>query len=206
MNNEIKCCTQPTNTLDKSFWDNQWQAQQTGWDIGFASPAIVKYINTLTCKNKSILIAGCGNAYEAEYLLEKGHKNVTLIDIAPTLVSQLIHKYEQYVGNELTLIAGDFFKHTGKYDIIIEQTFFCAIEPQLRTKYRDKMFDLLKDNGTLVGLLFDRSFEQSPPFGGTKEEYYALFQEKFLIHKMEICTNSIPQRAGTELWIELLKK
>ncbi|HXH19987.1 MAG TPA: hypothetical protein VNJ07_12995 [Chitinophagales bacterium] len=30
------------------------------------------------------------------------------------------------------LIHRDFFKHQGRYDLIIEQTFFCAINPKPR--------------------------------------------------------------------------
>ena len=41
-------------------------------------------------KTASILIPGCGNAYEAEYLLANGFKNITIIDIAPSLVAQLL--------------------------------------------------------------------------------------------------------------------
>jgi len=192
--------------LDKDFWDKQWQSKQTAWDIGYASTPIVNYFNSLQNKNYNILIVGCGNAYEAEYLLSNGFKNITIIDIAPTVISQLLQKFEKYIGNELCIIVGDFFKHSGKYDIIIEQTFFCALNLNLRTNYRDKMHELLNDNGKIVGLLFNRSFEQNPPFGGSEEEYKLLFQEKFFIQKMEECTESIPQRAGTELWIELIKK
>jgi hypothetical protein len=192
--------------LDKNFWDKQWQSKQTAWDIGYASTPIVNYFKTLPNKNYNILIVGCGNAYEAEYLLSNGFGNITIIDIAPTVVSQLLLKFEKYIGKELSIIAGDFFMHSGRYDIIIEQTFFCALNPNLRTAYKDKMYELLNKDGIIAGLLFNREFEQNPPFGGSKSEYELLFQEKFLIQKMEECTQSIPQRAGTELWIELIKK
>jgi hypothetical protein len=47
------------------------------------SPPIKAYIDTLKNKDIAILIPGCGNTYEAAYLLlEQGFTNVTVIDIA----------------------------------------------------------------------------------------------------------------------------
>jgi hypothetical protein len=67
-----------------------------GFRLGI-SP-IKNYIDTLKDKDIAILIPGCGNTYEAAYLLEQGFTNVT-IDIAPTLVKNI----EQ---NSLTIPAG----------------------------------------------------------------------------------------------------
>ena len=76
-------------SLDKNYWNERYLQQETGWDLKQASPPLVAYINQLNDKSISILIPGCGNAHEAEYLLQQGFTNITLIDIAPTLVEQL---------------------------------------------------------------------------------------------------------------------
>ena len=89
--------------------------------------------------------------------------------------------------------------------MIIEQTFFCALNPALRKDYVDRMYELLKPGGKLVGVLFNRSFEGGPPFGGSKEEYKELFDEKFVIKKMEDCYNSIEPRKDAEVFIILAK-
>lgn len=102
------------------------------------------YFDAFACKNKSILIPGCGNAYEAEYLLKNGFNNITVIDISPTLCNQIIKKYKKFAGKQLTVICGDFFMHSGQYDFIIEQTFFCALEKSRRKEYAEKMQTLLK--------------------------------------------------------------
>jgi hypothetical protein len=62
------------------------------------------------------------------------------------------------------------------------------------------MHQLLRAGGYLAGVLFNRSFDGGPPFGGTKEEYQKRFEKYFRIIKMEICYNSIPPRAGSELF------
>jgi SAM-dependent methyltransferase len=149
------------------------------------------------------LIPGCGNSYEAKYLLEHGFTNITVIDIAPTPVADLKEKFKNNPNIQIRL--GDFFEYQGKYDLIIEQTFFCALPPTMRQKYVWKMHQLLADEGKLAGLLFNRTFEISPPFGGSKEEYEMLFAIAFDFLKMDLCPNSIAPRANSELFFELKK-
>jgi methyl halide transferase len=192
--------------LNAGFWDQRYQNNLTGWDLGAVSPPLSDYFDQLPDKNISILIPGCGNAYEAAYLLEKGFTNITLIDIAPSLVKGLLEKHQAHIGKQLTLIAGDFFKHSGQYDLVVEQTFFCALDPSLRNAYAAHMQKLVKPGGKLAGLLFDKSFEGGPPFGGSKSEYQSLFERYFHIEKMEPCTNSVKPRMGSEVFIELIPK
>lgn len=190
---------------DKDYWENRWQNADTSWDIGFASPAIVEYMKTFSNKNAAILIAGCGNAYEAEFLLNNGFTNITLIDIAPNAVKILSEKFKQ--NREITVLCEDFFSHQEKYDLMIEQTFFCAINPNLRSQYVTKSHELLSEKGKIMGVLFNTEFSsEGPPFGGNTEEYKRLFQDFFIIEKMETCYNSIPPRQGRELFVELIKK
>ena len=192
--------------LDVNFWNERWLKNETGWDLKGISPPLKNYFDQIKSKDKSILIPGCGNAYEAAYLLASGFRNVTVIDIAPALIQQLLEKFSTYAGKELTVICGDFFKHSGQYDIIIEQTFFCALEKHRREEYATKMIQLLNRSGRLAGLLFDKEFENNPPFGGSKAEYTALFSSAYTILQMEACTSSAAPRLGSEIFFELSVK
>ena len=203
-NTDLQCCvTQCERPLDADYWDSQYKANITGWDLGQASPPIKNYIDTLQNKDAAILIPGCGNAYELEYLLSKGFTNLTVIDIAPTLVENLQQKFKD--NTNIKIVLGDFFAYNGNYDIIIEQTFFCALPPSMRQQYVNKMHQLLNDNGLLVGLLFNRTFDAGPPFGGSKTEYEMLFNHAFHINKIENCQTSVTPRSNTELFFEFKK-
>lgn len=193
-------------SLDSNYWNNRYLLHDIGWDIGGPSMPIKLYIDQLEDKNISILIPGCGNAYEAEYLLQQGFTNVTVVDVSPVIVDALKEKLAPFVDKELTIICGNFFDLKHHYDLIIEQTFFCALLPALREKYAEKMFRILKQGGKLTGLLFNRAFEGGPPFGGNKAEYKILFSPYFEILVLEDCYNSIPPRMGNELFINLRKK
>jgi methyl halide transferase len=191
--------------LDENFWNDQYNANTTGWDLGEVSPPLKAYIDQLTNKNLRILIPGCGNTYEAGYLLQQGFTDITVIDIAPALVAQLKEKFAS--NPNIKIILGNFFEHAGVYDLVLEQTFFCAIDPLLRKDYVVKIYELLAPNGKLVGVLFDREFEQKgPPFGGRQSEYRLLFEKDFSVLTIETCYNSFTKRQGTELFIKLQKK
>lgn len=201
---DIKCCVVSCDKpLDASYWESQYEAKTTGWDLGKVSPPIQTYVDTIAHKNCSILIPGCGNSYEAEYLLEQGLTNLTVIDIAPTPVAVLKEKFKN--NPNIQIILGDFFEHKGNYDLVLEQTFFCALPPTMRQKYVWKMHQLLADEGILAGLLFNRMFESGPPFGGSKEEYELLLTAAFDFLKMDVSENSIAPRANSELFFELRK-
>lgn len=202
--NYKQCCTESSDkVLDQNYWDGQYKANTTGWDLGVISPPLKAYIDAIEDKNSAVLIPGCGNTYEAAYLLEMGFTNITVIDIAPTLIRILQQKFA--TNNNIQIVLGDFFKHQGSYDLIIEQTFFCALPPTMRQEYVAKMHDLLAKNGKLAGVLFNRTFTSGPPFGGSQEEYKLLFKDAFEVLTMDVSKNSIAPRANTELFIELKK-
>ena len=202
---ELNCCITTCGLpLNENYWDKQYKNSETGWDLQGVSPPLKDIIVNLTDKNLKILIPGCGNAYEVDYLLKLGFKNVTLIDISSTLINKLKKKLK---GKSIQILHNDFFDHNEKYDLIIEQTFFCAINPSLRERYVAKCFSLLNENGRIAGLLFNTIFEkEGPPFGGTKKEYKSLFESLFELKHFETCKNSIPPRLGNELLIEIKRK
>lgn len=188
--------------LSPEYWELRYQNEQTGWDIGAPSTPLAEFINCIQNKEAAILIPGCGNSYEAEYIVEQGFTNLTVIDIATSPVERL----QQKIGNKATVLLEDFFDHKGSYDFILEQTFFCALDPSLRPAYVQKMNALLSNQGKLAGVLFNKQFETNPPFGGSRAAYEELFSTHLHLLKMEDCYNSIPPRAGTELFFIATKK
>ena len=186
--------------LDEQYWSNRYQQGSTPWDIGEISTPIKEYIDQLEDKELRILIPGCGNAHEAGYCYQLGFKNTYIIDIAIEPLESFGKLYPKFPKENV--IHGDFFELKTAFDIIIEQTFFCALHPTFRELYVTKMSELLQPNGKLVGLLFnDKLNIDKPPFGGTIKEYHQVFNTKLLIKKMEVCYNSIPPRRDREFFI-----
>ncbi|WP_034259493.1 methyltransferase domain-containing protein [Aequorivita capsosiphonis] len=186
--------------LDESFWSKKYTAGDMGWDIGYVSIPLKEYIDQLTNKELKILIPGGGNSYEAEYLFNRGFTNVSVVDISSIPLENLLKRIPSFPKENL--LHRDFYDLEETYDLILEQTFFCAQDPKFRKDYASKMHEILKPNGKLVGLLFNIPLNNDkPPFGGNEQEYRSLFEESFIIEKMETAYNSIPSRAGNELFI-----
>lgn len=187
------------------FWSQKYQSGETGWDIGYVSTPLKEYVDQLSEKDIKILIPGGGNSYEAEYLFNNGFTNVSVIDISKVPLENFSKRLPSFPSENLLHL--DFYDLEETYDLILEQTFFCAQDPKFREKYVSKMHQLLKLNGKLVGLLFNIPLNNDkPPFGGNEKEYRSLFKERFVIEKMESAYNSIPQRLGDELFISMSKK
>lgn len=192
------------NNWDESYWQERWEEGQTGWDIGHAAPALIEFAQCFSDQAIRILIPGCGNGYEAEELFKAGYENTFVVDLAHGAFESLKKRFPQFPKENM--ILGDFFELEDTYDLILEQTFFCALDPSLRSAYAKKMSELLVPGGTLAGVLFDDVlFTDHPPFGGNKEEYLTYFEDSFEVKTLETARNSIKPREGRELFIQLIK-
>ncbi|PCI35223.1 MAG: SAM-dependent methyltransferase [Flavobacteriaceae bacterium] len=193
------------NNFTQTFWDAKYQSSHLGWDLGEISPPLKAYIDQLEDKNADILVPGAGNGYEVAYLHQQGFKNVTVVEISKQPLLNLQQRIPDFPKEHLVLL--DFFEHDGCYDLIFEQTFFCALTPLLRESYVMQMHSLLKPSGKIVGLFFDFPLEvDGPPFGGSLQEYQQLFSRKFNIRTLERAYNSIKERSNIELFSIFEKK
>lgn len=189
--------------LSDEFWNNRYVEGNTGWDLGEVSPPIRSYVDQLEDKSLKILIPGAGNGHEAAYLFKSGFKNVHVLDFAELAIQSFLKNNPDFPESQVH--KADFFEFLGTFDLIIEQTLFCAIDPELRAKYAEKSASLLRDGGKLVGLLFNREFDGGPPFGGQKSTYMELFAPHYSQLSMADCYNSVEPRQGSELFIQLTK-
>ena len=195
------------NVNQAQFWQQRYEQDNIGWDMGQVSPPLKAYIDQLpeSAKEQAILVPGAGNAYEVGYLHEQGFTNVTLVDFAAAPIAAFAERYPDFPAKHL--ICADFFELSPEqyqFDWVLEQTFFCAINLSRRDEYVQQMAALLKPNGKLIGLLFDKDFgRDEPPFGGTKDEYQQRFATHFDIDIMEPSYNSHPARQGSELFIKM---
>lgn len=191
--------------LNSNYWEERYSNQETGWDVGKITTPLKEYIDQIEDKSIKILIPGAGNSYEFEYLINNGFENVYVLDFAQSPLDNIKKRIPNCNTNQL--IKSDFFEHIGNYDLIIEQTFFCALDPSLRKDYVQKMKSLLTPKGKIVGLLFQFPLtEVGPPFGGSKAEYISLFEYDFEIKTLETANNSIKPRQENELFFIFNKK
>lgn len=191
--------------FDARYWQNRYKGENTPWDIGAPSPALLAFFSTIPSKNSTILIPGAGNGWEASWLWENGFHQVHICDWASQPIENFLARCPLFPRSN-TLVQ-DFFSLSMTFDYIIEQTFLSALEPDLWTAWSKKCADLLHQGGTLAGLLFASPFDApGPPFAAAKPQYEMLLSPYFVIKYMEISKDSIPPRAGNELFFVATKK
>lgn len=191
--------------MNKEYWSQRYRQERTGWDIGEISTPIKAYVDQLNNKHWKILIPGAGNSYEAEYLFTQGFRNVFICDIASEPLENFKERLPEFPKENV--IEADFFEIEDQFDLIIEQTFFCALHPEKRIDYASKCHELLITNGQVAGLFFDFEFtREGPPYGGKRKDYLMYFSPYFEIEILETCYNSIEPRKGNELFFKFRKK
>jgi methyl halide transferase len=158
------------------------------------------------------------------------------LDHAKVVIDGLLESKREASGpllqTKIHLVKGDFFMDSGEeivytlgatsvdtkadntevcpqqYDLIFDYTFFCAIPPLLRSKWGDRMAQLLTDDGRLVTFMFplvpslpEGEKLPGPPFPVTVDEYKLVLEK----HNVSIDTGSphpnslsVPARAERE--------
>ena len=198
-----------SNVSSADFWNSCYRNNDTGWDLGSPTPIFTDWCNQVKLKSK-ICVPGCGNGYDVLYFAQKGH-DVTAIDFAKKPISKLKKESEQH-DLRVNLIQKDIFslpiKFKNKFDYIVEYTCYCAISPNMRVKYIDIMYDLLKPGGEIVAILLPINKdldEGGPPFGINLDQTIELFLKKFQLIESIKHPLSIDPRSDKERFVRFLK-
>ena len=191
-----------------NFWNNKYINNQDKWDIGKPTPFFVDWEKKLQNKQK-ILIPGCGKGHDVIYMASKNH-NVTAVDFSKYSI-EFLNKKAKEKNLKIKTFLTDFFslhkEHDGKYDVVLEYTFFCAISPNKRKDYFKKCYSLLNNSGSIIGIFLPLSTnETGPPFKVSVENIKKVSENYFDISIVNKNINSINKRLNNEVFIKLDKK
>lgn len=187
--------------LNAQYWEQRYKEGNIPWNTGTVTPALINFLADYP-RDTSILIPGVGTSREGIELAKMGFTNITFNDFSSHALDLLREDMDKEgFGNLFQYSPGDFFELQGEYAIVLEQTFFCALDPSLRASMVKKVYELLLPGGLWFGVLFRTEFDRpGPPFGGTEKTYKELFSKILNIEKISICKGSIPPRDGNELF------
>ena len=182
-------------------WDKLYIDNKTGWDLGEPTAVFTNIAKEIRPGNLCIL--GCGYGYDAIMFSQNGF-NVTAVDFAPTPIKYINEKATELSLDIITIQENIFSlspRLDNHFDYIIEQTCFCAIDPQKRIVYHDLVYNLLKPGGSIIGLWFPIGkalSEGGPPFSVSEKEVKLLFDNGWDMEKEEFPNNSAVSRLGKE--------
>jgi SAM-dependent methyltransferase len=188
-------------------WQRHYEENDLGWDLGQVAPPFVKLWQEEKLPLGKVLVPGCGRGHEVVFLAENGF-DVTAIDFSSGAVTYLKNALKKR-NLEGRILHQDFFSldesHEGVYDLVLEQTFFCAISPKQRRDYVLNVSRILKPGGILVGLFYHTDEQGGPPYNTTREDIEMHFSKKFEIQELDKTSLSAEQRKDKE-WLGILKK
>lgn len=179
------------------FWCKRFGEGITPWDAGKVPAAFADFIAGQAAP-ESTLIPGCGSAWEAAYLAEKGWP-VTALDFSPTAIDAARQVLD---GAAVDLMCADFFNFpvATPYRLIYERAFLCALPRKLWADWGRRVAELLPPGGRLAGYFFICDQPKGPPFGILPDQLSGLLAVNFDLIEDSPVDDSIPVFAGRERW------
>ena len=196
------------NGYTQEDWQRHYDEDDLGWDLGQVAPPFVNLFESKTIFPGKTLVPGCGRGHEVIFLAENGFE-VTAVDFSLGAINYLKSTVQER-KLKCEILHMNFFEmdavHNGTFDMVIEQTFFCAISPEQRTSYVSTVARALKQGGMLAGLFYHTGEEGGPPFNTTREDIVKHFSDSFEIRQLTKAEDSAEQRKNKEWLVILVKK
>ena len=171
--------TRPPHAGASAHWDQLWRKEGgltkgSRFDTaGVSRPlaAELKQRNHAERAGMSALVPGCGRAYDALALADHGFRSVVAIDLSPAACAAAQLEIDtssagsSAVRDCIEVVCGDFFDMDGSYDFIWDNTFLCALEPEVRDRWAKQMKALIAPGGELITCVFPiGAREGGPPY------------------------------------------
>ncbi|MGM0558654.1 MAG: methyltransferase domain-containing protein [Myxococcota bacterium] len=147
-------------------WEEAWREQRTPWDAGASPPILEKLVQEGEIPNGRALVPGCGSGYDVLTLATES-RSVLGIDLAEGARQRFAELRERrgVPSGRAEVRTADFFEldPPSPFDMVWDYTFLCAIEPDMRLRWAEKMHELIAPGGELVTLIFPiRSLDERP--------------------------------------------
>ncbi|XP_074340073.1 putative thiol methyltransferase 2 isoform X2 [Apium graveolens] len=147
---------QIVNSHSADGWEKSWREGVTPWDLGQPTPILLHLLQTGSLPKGRALVPGCGSGHDV-IAIASSDRYVVGLDISESAI-EIATKLSSSSpsSNHHTFLKTDFFtwQPTELFDLVFDYTFFCAIEPDMRSAWASRIQNLLKPNGELITLMF----------------------------------------------------
>jgi SAM-dependent methyltransferase len=199
---------------EPQFWDSQYTEWQKGgaapgWDLQSPAQPLRDVLPQVKIPRSRVCVLGAGAGHDAAYLANQGHF-VTAVDFSPAAIGHAKTQYPETPNLKYQVAdAFDFAKkNPQQFDLVLEHTLFCAIDPARRNDLTRAWRQLMAPSGYFLGIFFtmDKDPYGSPPFSATEWELRERLKSDFNFLYWTRWKNSIPRRAGKELVVYATRK
>lgn len=186
----------PTSRAE--FFNVRYNAGETPWDFGGVPKALRAFLERHRGPG-NVLIPGCGSGYEIEAFSSCGWHAVG-IDFSAVAVKRARTMLGPLADR---VYEGDLFAYPlreNSFDIIYERTFLCALPPETRSQYAQRMAKLSAPSGILCGFFFFGPEDEPPPYPVSQEELDKLLGSGFTKIEDTPVEDSLAIFVGKERW------
>ena len=160
---------------ENKYWDDIWaKGVRPGerWDVGKTEPDFAYELSladkgllgpvftAMKTRPVRALVPGCGHGYSVKDLAERGFHAVGA-DISPSAVeaAKVANPHPQ-----ASFVCNDFFKDDfGKFDLVYDSTFLCAIPPVMWRAWGKRMGEVVAPNGYIAMHVFPVAADANAP-------------------------------------------
>lgn len=183
---------------DPEFWDLRYAASFAPWDAGRV-PAQLRAFVERAGAPRSVLVPGCGSAYEVGYLAGKGWDvlGIDFSDAAVRAAAAILGPHAARVRQ------ADFFApiEGAPFEVVYERAFLCALPRRLWGAWGRRVAELVTPGGLLAGYFYFDAGERGPPFPlHSDDEHAQLLEGSFTRIEDAPVDDSIPVFHGKERW------
>lgn len=187
----------------RGAWDECWKEELTPWDLGQPTPVILDLMQADSLPKGRVLVPGCGTGYDV-VAIAGPERYVVGLDISENAVKKSEALFSSlWNAKYFTFVAADFFAWCPSqlFDLIYDYTFFCAIDPSMRSAWAHQIQNLLVPDGELLTLIYPNdNFAGGPPFAVSLSAYEdVLGPVGFVAVSVEDNVLAIGPRKGREL-------
>jgi len=197
------------------FWDAAYREDRDNWDMGTPTPVFVDLLERMEMdfrplggpdfsslgRAPRVLIPCSGRGYDALLFAERGWE-VTAVDFSAEPL-QWLEAERSRRGLDVRVLQEDMFALGGErspqYDLVLEYTCVCAIEPARRTEFLAFAARVLPPGGALLALLFPVDGRPGgPPFSIDVDTFKQEAARAFALVHESIPDTSVKPRRGKE--------
>jgi SAM-dependent methyltransferase len=187
---------------DPKFWDAAYDEKRDGWELGDVAPPIARALREMRGPGRAIVF-GCGRGHEVRAAARAGF-DVVGVDFAAQPIEDAARMTPADLAKHVTWRRADIFAQgdEGTFDLLVEHTSYCAIDPKRRDEWIRVARKVLKPGGTLLGLFYAHDRPGGPPYATTREDARAALERNgFRIERAETPEDSIERRRGNEFLV-----
>lgn len=190
-----------------AFWEDIYSSGRAGWDLGTPTPVFQRLLSEGAVPPGRVIVLGAGRGHDAREFARRGFE-VIAVDFAADAVEAMRAALTPVAHHEI--LHHDLFQLPSgldaTFDVVLEYTCYCAIDPSRRAEYADVVARLLKPGGHYVALAFPLNAHTGvdahaggPPFAVSAQELIDLLTARGLeLVRREMPRDSIKPRRGRE--------